>query len=256
MTFLNSNTSQNNVQDLDKFEINNTYNNIINNTALATINKCNLCDQCGCEKKISSVDGIAMCDNCGEVDYLIIESDIPNYKDNNTEKPIYPYKRLNHFIECLNQFQAKETINIPENIFENILKEFKKNKVTNIKNITLNNLRCVLKNLKLNKYYEHSSYILSKITQNPPPILKYTVEEEMKQKFKKIEISFMKFCPKSRSNFFNYHYVLHKLFQLLKMNEYLEYFPLLKSKEKLAYQDEIWKKVCGDLGWKFYPSVN
>ena len=241
---------------IDKNAMNNSYNNIINNTPLTNTYKYNICEQCGCEKKISSVDGISVCNNCGEIDYLIIESDIPNYKDNNTEKPIYPYKRLNHFIECLNQFQAKETINIPESVFENILKEFKKNKVTNIKNITLTNLRTVLKHLKLNKYYEHESYILSKITQNPPPILKYKVEEEMKQLFKKIEISFIKYCPKDRSNFFNYRYILHKIFQLLKMNKYLEYFPLLKSKEKLTYLDEIWKKVCFDLNWKFYPSVN
>lgn len=262
MNFLSSPDDENNIKKNEnnnistKCIINNSYNNIINNTPLINNYKSNNCENCGCEKKISSNDGLSICYECGEIDHLIIESDIPNYRDNNTEKPIYPYKRLNHFMECLNQFQAKETINISEIIFNKILKEFKKIKVTNVKNITLTQVRNILKLLKLNKYYEHSSYILTKITKKPPPILKRSVEDDMKQMFKKIEISFNKFCPTNRSNFFNYHYILHKMFQLLKMSEYLEYFPLLKSKEKLSNQDDIWKKVCNDLGWKFDPSIN
>ena len=46
-----------------------------------------------------------------------------------------------------------------------------------------------------------------------------------------------------------------KLFQIFGKNEYLMYFPLLKSDEKVKTQDEIWKKVCEDLNWPFYPSV-
>ena len=35
------------------------------------------------------------------------------------------------------------------------------------------------------------------------------------------------------------------------MDQYLEYFPLLKSKEKLLKQDEIWKLICKDLNFKY-----
>lgn len=38
-------------------------------------------------------------------------------------------------------------------------------------------------------------------------------------------------------------------------DEYLKFFPLLKSNEKLYKQDQIWKKICKDLRWEFIPSV-
>jgi hypothetical protein len=38
------------------------------------------------------------------------------------------------------------------------------------------------------------------------------------------------------------------------MDNFLKYFPLLKSKEKLIEQDDIWKKICNELQWEFVPS--
>ena len=105
--------------------------------------------------------------------------------------------------------------------------------------------------LKLNKYYEHVSFIHSKITGKTPPRLTYTEENKLKLLFKKIDKSFIKFCPKDRSNFFNYNYLLHKLFKILHMEQYLEYFPLLKSEEKLTKQEKDYndaKAVAKHLG--------
>ena len=43
--------------------------------------------------------------------------------------------------------------------------------------------------------------------------------------------------------------------QLLEMDEFLPCFMLLKSREKLHQQDQIWKKICEYLRWEFIPSV-
>ena len=50
------------------------------------------------------------------------------------------------------------------------------------------------------------------------------------------------------------------LCQLLNMNKFnplafRQYFPLLKSREKLQQQDFIWKKICNDLEWEYIPSI-
>ena len=52
----------------------------------------------------------------------------------------------------------------------------------------------------------------------------------------------MKHCPDNRKNFLSYAYVLHKFCQLLELDDLLPYFPLLKSREKLQQQDQIWEK--------------
>lgn len=98
-------------------------------------------------------------------------------------------------------------------------------------------------------------YIISKITGKPAPCINRDTEETLKKMFDKIQEPFEKHCPKNRINFLSYSYVLHKFFQLLGFDEYVLSFPLLKSRQKLRIQDEIWKKICADCGWEFYPSI-
>ena len=73
--------------------------------------------------------------------------------------------------------------------------------------------------------------------------------------FKEIQPAFQKNCPKDRSNFLSYSYVLYKFCELLDLDEYLPSFPLLKNRDKLYIQDKIWEKICADLSWQFIRSV-
>jgi hypothetical protein len=73
--------------------------------------------------------------------------------------------------------------------------------------------------------------------------------------FKEIQGPFLKHCPKNRKNFLSYSYVLFKFCQLLDKDEFLPHFSLLKSREKLHVQDQIWKKICVDVNWEFIQSI-
>ena len=42
----------------------------------------------------------------------------------------------------------------------------------------------------------------------------------------------MLFKPKNRKNFLNYSFVLHKFCELLELDQFLPFFPLLKSTYK------------------------
>ena len=65
----------------------------------------------------------------------------------------------------------------------------------------------------------------------------------------------MEHCPSDRKNFLSYSYVLHKFCELLELDELLSYFPLLKSREKLQQQDNIWEKICSSLKWQYIASI-
>jgi hypothetical protein len=67
--------------------------------------------------------------------------------------------------------------------------------------------------------------------------------------------SFQKYCPRHRSNFLSYSYVLNKLFRIVGLEKHSRFFGLLKSKEKLRDQDAIWAKICKDMKWKFFSSL-
>jgi len=159
------------------------------------------------------------------------------------------------FNNGLSQFQAKESTEIPDEIIELIKNELRKQRFKKLDYTQIESVKRILKKLKLNEYYEHIAFIISKITNKPAPCINRETEETLKKMFDKIQEPFEKHCPKDRINFLSYSYVLHKFFQLLELDEYVKCFPLLKSRQKLRIQDDIWKKICEDCEWEFYPSV-
>jgi hypothetical protein len=215
----------------------------------------NICKKCSVERIIYLSEGFMVCPKCGEQDYILIDSDKPSYKDPPREVSYFAYKRINHFNEWLAQFQAKESTDIPQDVYDQILVELKKERIENMVDLSPVKLREILKKLKKNKYYEHVPHIINRLNGVPPPIMSPEKEEELRRMFKEIQIPFHKFCPKQRKNFLSYSYVLHKFVQLLELDEFLPCFMLLKSREKLHQQDLIWKKICEYLKWEFIPSL-
>ena len=155
----------------------------------------------------------------------------------------------------LAQFQAKESTDIPTNVYDKIILEIKKERITNMATLTPVKLREILKKLKLNKYYEHVPHIINRINGIQAPTMSRETEEKLRSMFKEIQIPFIRHCPKDRKNFLSYSYVLHKFVELLGLDEFLPSFPLLKSREKLHQQDLIWEKICRDLEWEFIRSL-
>ena len=214
-----------------------------------------ICDKCRGQKIIHLSLGSMICKKCGDISYIVIDSDKPSYKDPPKEVCYFAYKRINHFNEWLAQFQAKETTDIPKDLYDQILIEIKKERIENMSNLTQSKVREILKKLKKNKYYEHVPHIINKLNGLPPPIMSRETEEILRRMFKEIQIPFSKFCPKERKNFLSYSYVLHKFVQLLDLDQFMDCFILLKSREKLHQQDIIWEKICEYLKWEFIPSV-
>lgn len=61
-------------------------------------NSVRICSLCGIEKTLIQSEGSIVCLGCGETEHIIVESEIPNHKDATSEKPKYPYKRLNIWV--------------------------------------------------------------------------------------------------------------------------------------------------------------
>ena len=214
-----------------------------------------ICHRCNIPLICLQQDAIMICNNCGYQELLLVEQNRPILKQNTKDTSHFSYKRINHFREWCNQVQGKESTDIPNDIFEKILNEIKKEKIMDTKRITYSKMREILKRLRINKYYEHINYIINRINGIPTPQFSTELEDKLCSMFKDIQGPFLKHCPKDRKNFLSYSYVLYKFFQILELNEYLKFFPLLKSREKLYVQDQIWKKICEDLNYKIIPSL-
>jgi hypothetical protein len=230
----------------------NTDENFIKKTQGDTID---FCQKCNIEKILYLSEGKVICKNCGDETEILIDSDKPSYKDPPREVTYFSYKRINHFNECLAQFQAKETTDIPQEVYDKIILELKKERIKDMTKLTPIKIRQILKKLKKNKYYEHVPHIINKLNGISPPVMSRETEETLRRMFKEIQVPFHKFCPKDRKNFLSYSYVLRKFVELLELDEFIECFVLLKNREKLNEQDKIWKDICHYLNWEYIPSV-
>jgi len=214
------------------------------------------CPHCHGTNRVTMIhDGCIYCNDCFTQEYILIDHEKPSYKDPPKEVIYYAYKRINHFNEWLNQIQGKETTEIPNEVYDRILLEIKKEKISNMAMLKKEKVKSILKKLHINKYYEHVPHIIYRLNGLPVPHMPPQLEERLRHMFCQIQVPFLKHAPPERKNFLSYAYVLHKFMQLLEKDEYLPSFPLLKSREKLHNQDVVWQKICEELEWEFYKSI-
>jgi predicted nucleic acid-binding Zn-ribbon protein len=213
------------------------------------------CVQCNVAREEISSEGILVCPRCGSEEYALVVSDFPSFRDPPKERNNYAYKKINHLNEILNQFQAKESTIIPEDVMNEVILEIRKRRIANIADLTEEDIRQILKKLNRSKYYEHRAHILSRLNGNPPPTITPEIEEKIRAMFQDIQAPFLLYCPNDRTNFLSYSYILYKFFELLDLDEYKVFFPLLKSRDRLIAHDQIWKKTCDYLQWEFITSV-
>lgn len=210
-----------------------------------------LCDRCGSEMNMCMNEANLTCPKCGHQEFILIDSDKPSYKDPPREVCYYAYKKINHFNEWLAQFQAKESTEIPADVYDEILVQLKKERITNMGSLKPTKLREILRKMKCSKYYEHIPHIINRLNGQNAPFMSREDEEKLRHMFREIQPSFKKHCPKGRRNFLSYGYVLYKFCELLEMDEYLACFPLLKNRDKLYLQDKTWEKICADQKWGY-----
>ncbi len=214
-----------------------------------------VCPLCTTTLKLINSKSIMTCPQCGYgVAYLDATMSSMSYSDD-VEFSSFSYKRINHFNEWLQQVQAKESFEISESTLNAVMQELVRQRVTDVKSITPKKVREVLKILKLRKAYEHVAQITSRLTGVRPLRIPPDAEEMCRLMFIAVQPAFEKHCPKDRKNFLSYSYCIYKFFELLGYEQFLDNFTLLKGRDKLARQDEIFKKICEELDWEFVPSV-
>jgi len=208
-----------------------------------------------CRGELIPIDheGVRVCNICARQEEFLVEHEKPSYKEPPKEVCFYAYKRINHFREILAQFQAKETTQIPPEVISNIKAQIKKERL-GLDKLTNKKAKDILKKLGYNKYYEHIPFIKDKLGIKPP-IMSPELEDTLCSLFMDIQRPYAKHCPDDRVNFLNYYYVLYKMCELLNQRQFLPFFPMLKDPVKRIEQDEIWKKICGELKWEFVQTI-
>jgi hypothetical protein len=210
-------------------------------------NRIKYCLECNIEKILDLTESAYICPCCGDSETIILDEDrqIKDYS---------PYRRLNHFREWLNQFQAKQSPDIHDCVFIDIVKELNKNRITDLSILNKKNMKIILKKLGYNIYYEHVAYIINKLNNLPPPKITRDMEKVFISMFINIQDPWELYKQNGRKNFLSYSYVLHKFCELLELDHLLDCFPLHKDLDKIMENDQIWEKICKYLNWEYLSS--
>ena len=211
------------------------------------------CPCCDVDLLLNSVKSTLVCPTCGYcATYIDSTSASMSYSDE-YELSTFSYKRITHFDDCMKQVQGKESYVVPAEIIDMVMSELYAQRITDVDAITQTKIRQILKALRARKAYDHVAQIYARITGKRAPRITGQVEERCRLMFVAMQPCFDRHCPKNRKNFLSYNYVLYRCFHLLGLTHMLGAFSLLKGKDKLALADEIFEKICADLGWKFVP---
>jgi len=218
------------------------------------IQNSDLCGVCSEQMQLQQTLSMLICPKCGAAKpFLDATASLLAYSDD-FDFSSFSYKRINHFGEWLSALQAKETLVIPEGIYESIMTRLYDERVQNVEEITVHKVRDILKKLKLRKYYEHVQLITCKITGRAPPRMTPEMEERLKVCFLAASAAFQRHIPEGRKNMVSYALVCQKLCILLGYTDFIPFFAPLKSREKMAKADACWQLICQDLNWPFTPS--
>mgnify|MGYP001273669057 CR=1 FL=1 len=212
------------------------------------------CLDCGqlLEKMVDA--SVMICSRCG-VSSKYLETTRDGLSFNEDVEFVNSYQKKNHLQEWINTTQGRETAPIPKPVITAIKRQLYKMGVRSSAAITRNVLYQALKDLKLRKYYKNQTSILSQLTGLKPKRILSHEENQITLMFTVLQPIYEKHIPKNRTNFQSYPYTLYKLTELIGMYWIRPYFKLLKGGAVLHKQDETWKKICKDTGWRYIPSI-
>jgi Poxvirus Late Transcription Factor VLTF3 like len=214
------------------------------------------CPECDTERIIMYAESRLVCPECGITEEIMIESEAPSQRENYNEKTKYPYQRLAHFVEKLNQFLCKGNVNIPDTVYRAIESEMNKYSYTE-KDVTIKFLEKSLRKHNLSSHYEDTMYIYCKIRKVDPLTIKRDEYDAMIKMFQRMDEVYEKFYkPNDRSNFLRYTVAMYRLFLILGKDEHANSLKLLKDTEKMKEQFKIIDKIFDHLGWEYDKSYH
>ena len=220
------------------------------------------CKYCNVEMYLDS--GAYICNLCNYIELTLNFAEDISYKErqNCDLKIPYKYEKENYLEEYLKRFEAKENKVIPQFIIDKVVVQLSKEGFKDLSRLNEKDMKKCLKKIGHQEYYENVINIINRINGRPKFELNEATKNTLRTMFKKIQEPFNKHKPPNRKSFFSYPYILYQFFRILGLNEYCEYFPLLKSEDKLRIQDEIFKKVVDELAktdteikWVFFPTI-
>ncbi|QIH04937.1 DNA binding/packing protein [Dasineura jujubifolia toursvirus 2a] len=219
-----------------------------------TINYCGNCENT--ENFMKDGDVLV----CGDCFSEVVKMGYYNNKSFNTSGTSKcNYDRINHFKECLKQYQGKQNTFINPKVYTDIENALKmngiikntNNKAKKYENVKRSHIIYFLKELGYTKHYDDYILIHHLITGKPANNLS-DIEEQLIEDFEQISEKYSQlYSTFERKNFINMQFILYRLLQKYKYNFDNEDFITIKSFDKNMDRDKICKVIFESLNWEY-----
>ncbi len=159
---------------------------------------------------------------------------------------------MQQFKEYLARLQGLERTEIPQEVIHTLLMKFDRMNINprlNPEAVTYKRVRGFLQE-DYSHFFENTVKIISKLTGIPPRVLTPAERDELIQRFQDVQAPYERYKG-TRKNFLSYAYVTYKFCELLGLDEFLDYLPLLKAPQNLLRADRIWEKICRDCEYPY-----
>lgn len=215
------------------------------------------CAHCGVPYVDYVRECLLVCHHCSRSkEYILSDERAFNHGDmNDIHNPTY--QRISHYRDKINKFQARQQREIPPNVLQCIIGEFRTDRLMKQSEITPKRVRDYLRRNKLQKWYDDDILISCIISGNRPPSFTPEQESLLYTQFAMIQAPYDN-CPThlraTRNNFLNYNFCLYKQVEMnasidATWYKFLPYIPILKSPRNHIEQCKIWSWICQQLNW-------
>lgn len=198
------------------------------------------------------------CVRCGvQQPFSNVKGNLYDSKRTNTTQRSSCEKR-NHFINCFEQYEGRQKIELPADFVENINSVLQKynlidsDSVNRYSRVTKEHIKLILKDMKLyKKYCDSLTFIYRTITEQPCRDLS-TLKEKVLNDFDAFDELYGKKYPAAKKPF---HYQ-QLLFQFLRRQGHMcscSDFKFLKTTDRKLYHEQVYKDLFAELGWNYTP---
>jgi hypothetical protein len=236
--------------DDDNFELFNKYMQVTSNEKFTRSNNKRIitCSTCKIPKVLLLNEGTMICQKCGETDSILMDSDKPSFRNPVAEPKQNAYKRSNHYAELMNQSQAKESTEIPDEVMDMIRCELESIQFNDMSKMTKAKMKNILRDIGLSKYYENAMLIINMFRGGVSEEIPRETRETVTAMIDELQSVWPKHKKKGMKNFFNNNFVFRRVYEFLGDTKRARTYPQL-SRTKTEEYDEILDAMIKDLGW-------
>lgn len=220
------------------------------------VHQCNtmMCQRCNIPMYIRNEDGFLVCKTCCTTEAH--SERIPYIGLNNiddADSTALATKKVSNFRDYLHLLQGKK---LNPKLEQDItaMQEYIQARGILQRDVTSNFISTMLVHLGKRKYMKYLALLESRLCGTP--LIQMTLQQENKfcSNFLMLVDPYERHKPPSRKHFMSYAYAAWQFCRIENTPEFYNLFRLLKDPSKIAKQDEIFLKICPEIGWTFEPS--